>query len=207
MKPTPVILGAITLAIGAGTALGMSTPTDPLSKYSDTLATLPQHAMENRTADEARKMIASRDQYPLETPDGVIEVRELVFHGRLRDQTRRMAAYREGNFDAAPVANDAAYRVDYRGYERAQALDAQQPILQPSDQRYEQVREQQAAEMRQASFVPLEEGIFERRVAAREIPRRETQAKERATRFAQRDAMLEGQARTVNVQAELAARK
>lgn len=199
MKPTPMILGAITLAIGAGSALGMSTPTDPLTRTSNTFDTIPQHAIERRSEEEARKMIAPRDQYPLETKDGVIEVSELVMHGRLREQTERrerMAAM----FDAQLEAIEYESVVDYRSYQQARALDAQQPVVRVRHTRLDQVREEQR--LTQAGYVPLEDGIFERRTASREIPARSV----RSERFAQRDPIAEGDAQLIYVEQELAAR-
>ena len=178
MKTTPVILGAIALAIGAGTALGMTTPTNPLRSADDTLAALPKHAMESRSLEEAREMVAKDDQYALETPQGRVEVAELAFHGRLRDRRRDVPLY-------GARTEAEAYGMD-TGPSYAEALDAQQP------------QQLAAAEPMEAAFVPLEEGIFER-VAVREIPARQA-------RFEQRDRRLEGQARVINVEAELAAR-
>ena len=194
MKPTPMILGAMALAIGAGTAVGMSTPTDPLSRYGDTFDNIPRHATQFASVDEQRRMIAPRDQYPLVTPEGTIEVAELVFHGRLRDRVRRVQSLEQSLGLAA--SEEGYYSARNVSFEQAQALDAQQPIPQPSDDRLETAR------LQQASYVPLEQGIFEQRVAVREIPARNMSA----NRLAQREAANDSRARTIDVEAELAAR-
>ena len=202
MKPTPAILGAITLAITAGTALGMSTPTDPLTNYSDTLSTLPQHAMESRSSDAARKMIAPRDQYPLETPEGVIEVSELAYHGRLRNRMREQPLYGATSEAEAFAMSQDLSTSDYRRYERSAALDAQQPDLSATRDR--DVQRASTQQNLPQNFVPLESGIFENTGNSR-VQASQEEANRR-DRFARRDANLAGKARTINVQAELALR-
>ena len=201
MKTTPAVLGAICLALSAGTALGLSTPTQPLSDYSDTLADLPRHALNTPSPEEARKMIAPRDQYPLETPDGVVEVAELAFHGRLRSRMREQPFYgAESEIDAFAMV-DASYEVqptrtfDERArYARA---DYGRASLSGASQTSALAEVRKTQQETPSNFVPLEDGIFEVRAAAENAPH---QAGPRVERTAAND----GQARLIDVSAAVA---
>lgn len=128
MKATPMILGATALALVSGAVAGQSIGTEPLGLYQDVTDTLPQQRVNSRSA---ALQIAERlpNHYPLETPEGTIEVEDLAWHGRYRD---RVPAY-------APLPDDdysysyAEYKPNRDRFDReersreAELLDAQQP--------------------------------------------------------------------------------
>lgn len=88
MQLSPKLLGATAAAAILGALTGASIATEPLTRGSDPLASIPSHDIAQHDAEEARAMIAPRNHYPLVTPQGVVEVAELAYRGRLRDETR-----------------------------------------------------------------------------------------------------------------------
>ncbi len=182
MKRTPLILGAIPLTIFAGAAIGTSVTADPIGRTANPLEQIPQHEIETRTADEARAMTATRDQYPLETPDGVIEVGELAYHGRLRDRMREQPLYgAETEAEAFGVVEDTELLAAESDAGNAYAGAPIQP----------------------ANFVPLEEGVFENTDNTAAPADTKTAPAVQHTRFAERNETLEGKARVIDVEAQL----
>ena len=182
MKRTPLVLGAIPLTIFAGAAIGTSVTADPIGRAGDPLEQIPQHEIETRTADEARAMTATRNQYPLETPEGVIEVGELAYHGRLRDRMREQPLYgAETETEAFGMAQDTQLLTSEGEAASATASAPTQP----------------------ANFVPLEEGVFENTDNTTAPVAPQAPPATQRTRFAQRDAALEGKARVIDVEEQL----
>lgn len=180
MKSTPLFLGAIPLTIFAGALLGNAVATEPIARATDPIAELPRHEVETRTIEETRAMKAPRNQYPLKTPQGVIQVSELAYHGRLRQRLREQPFY------------GAHSEADAFGTVEMPAAGTQEPV---------------AGEPRNlsANYVPLEPGVFENGAEAAPNPVRQTASSRPLARFAQRDAELEGKARVIDVESELAA--
>ena len=182
MKPTPLLLGAIPLTIFTGALIGTAVATEPIARATDPIAEVPQHKVETRSTEEAQAMIAPRNHYPLKTPDGVIEVAELTYHGRMRHRLREQPLY--------------------GAQSEAEAFGAMEPAVIVSD-------EPHLAEARDLpeNFVPLEPGVFEN--TARTAPKPADNTTQQAaapgerTRFAQRDAELEGKARMIDVGSEI----
>lgn len=182
MKRTPLILGAIPLTIFAGAAIGTSVTADPIGRAGNPLEQIPRHEIETRTADEARAMTATRNQYPLETPEGVIEVRELAYHGRLRDRMREQPLYgADTEAEAFGMAEDTQLLAAENEANRTHATAPVQP----------------------ANFVPLEEGVFENTDDTTAPATAQAAPATQRTRFAQRNAALEGKARVIDVEAQL----
>ena len=89
MQISPWFLGACACACLVGGVAGTSIAADPVSRGdSQWMDTIPNHQIAYPDAAEASKLVAPRDQYDLETPNGVIPVSELAFRGRLRDRYR-----------------------------------------------------------------------------------------------------------------------
>lgn len=109
MQARSVFLGAMVAAICGGATLGTSTPTNPISRYSDTFAMVPGHAPQTVSAEKARSMVASRDQYPLQTRKGVIPVQDLAYHGRLRSHLREEPLYGAQN-EAEAFGQESEYQ-------------------------------------------------------------------------------------------------
>ncbi len=147
MRYVSSMLGALGIAIAGGLTLGMTTPTDPITRDSDPLANIPQHEVQSLSVEDARKRQPARDQYPLKTPDGVIPVRELAYYGRMRSRMREQPMY-------GAQSEAEAFGLDQRhDYDNQRALDAMQP--RPAAQ------PQHAASRHEGNFVPLEPGIFD----------------------------------------------
>ena len=176
MKRTPLILGAIPLTILAGASIGTAVATDPIGRAGDPLEQIPRHQVESRSAAEAQAMLAPQNQYPLETPDGVVAVAELAYHGRLRNRMREQPVY-----GAASEAE--AFGVD----EQARFALVEQTALHTAEQ----------LQAPPDGFVPLEDGVFENVAPAPSPPPAQR------TRFAQRDVELQGKARMIDVEAQL----
>ncbi len=112
MTYTPAILGALSCALVTGAAIGQNIGTDPIGVRADVSDLLPQPALYTASADRSGTRPRLPDHYPLETPEGRIEISELAFHGRLRNRPLRYArGQASGNRHASAVA----------------LLDAQQP--------------------------------------------------------------------------------
>ena len=180
MKRTPLFLGAIPLTIFTGALIGTAVATEPIGRAGDPLEQIPRHQIESRTIDEARAMTASQNQYPLETPEGVIEVGELAYHGRLRHRMREQPLYgAQSEADAFAIPDEA----------RHLATDS----------------EPRGIRNQPANFVPLEDGIFENSAPTAQASAPATpQTAAPRTRFAQRSAALEGKARVIDVEAQFA---
>ena len=157
MKPLPMILGAMSLAVATGALAGASLPTTPITRHGDILAEVPRHQVQSRTIEETHAMIAPRDHYPLETPAGVIPVAELEYHGRLRNRMREQPLYgAETEAEAFGMERPDTIALEAEPASRIVVADSR-PVA--------------AADLAQASvaarlpdnFVPLEEGIFEQR--------------------------------------------
>lgn len=178
MPATPLILGAIPCAIFAGALIGTNIPTEPVNHTAaDPLEQIPQHQVESRSLAEARNLVAPRNHYPLETPDGTVEVAELAYHGRLRDRMRDQPLYgAENEAEAFAMAEDAP---------ESPALSAFDPPVTRSHP--------DAAQRLPDNFVPLEPGVFEN-----------TQpSPQPADRVAQNTTPAEGEARVIHVAQEL----
>lgn len=95
MKFTPQILGAVAVVAIAGAVSGATIGESPVLKRGHT-DTMPQAQIV--TAGNAALNSSKRppDHYPLETPQGTIEVGELALHGRLRDRGGDMWWERRG---------------------------------------------------------------------------------------------------------------
>ena len=81
MKTTSMLLGAILLGPVIGLATAQTINTSPLQSRKDMLASIPRHQITQ--PDPSRAIASARlpDQYPLETPRGLIEVSDLMLHG------------------------------------------------------------------------------------------------------------------------------
>lgn len=182
MQSGTMILGALAAAICGGAALGASVPTTPVTRYDDTFAAVPHHAPQTVDPEEFKRMIASRDQYPLETPSGVIPVEDLAFHGRLRSRLREQPLY-GARSEAEAFGMESEYRsVVQASVQSAPAAAGKNAGAQP-----------QMAQAMPANFVPLEDGIFENTDTAR--PARPASAADRS----QPVRIAQGQAGVVRV--------
>ena len=85
MKFTPQVLGAVAVVAIAGAVSGATIGDSPVLTrgHSDTL---PEAQLVTASNDALRTSQRPPDHYPLETPEGTIEVGELALHGRLRDR-------------------------------------------------------------------------------------------------------------------------
>ena len=85
MTFTPHIVGAVAVVAIAGAVSGATIGESPVLTrgHSDTL---PQAQMVTAANEAMRNGKRPPDHYPLETPQGTIEVAELALHGRLRDR-------------------------------------------------------------------------------------------------------------------------
>lgn len=125
MKTLALIAGAVSCALLAGAATGNAISTEPLGQTASVSDILPERRTVEYPARLARTKPA-RDQYPLVTPDGTIEVSELIWHGRYRDRVRYPAPI-PGDDDLyryEPIHPDT---VQLETSSAAAALDAQQP--------------------------------------------------------------------------------
>ena len=133
MKPLPMLLGAVALALTTGAVAGNALSTEPLGANQDVSHILPQRATVAYPG-ELKRVEPLPDHYPLETPDGVIEVAELAWHGRYRDRYRQYTS-------ATLPGDEDLYRYDPPEYRHASVnantsrgavtLDAQQPDPEP----------------------------------------------------------------------------
>lgn len=142
MTTKPWFLGACAAACIAGAVGGATMPTSPKQDRSDILDEIPQHEIAMPSAEQARKMIAPRNHYALETPEGRIEVAELSEHGLYRDRHREQPYF----FAAAEAGAENLQMID------EQPASFEQPV-EPSTTQVAPVQDRQ-------QIVPLEEGIF-----------------------------------------------
>ena len=91
MKTTPLILGATAFATCLGVALGATVPTDPLTNGADPLADVPRH--QPTPVDFASVKRNLPNHYPLETPQGTIEVAQLSDYGLYRNKHYTVADF------------------------------------------------------------------------------------------------------------------
>ena len=86
MKFTPLIMGAVALTAIAGAASGAAIGDIPMLKTSATQSTVPQASFASQSAASREAARQLPNHYPLETPQGTVEVAELALHGRMRDR-------------------------------------------------------------------------------------------------------------------------
>lgn len=104
MNRTPLILGAIAVASCLGVAVGATVPTEPLSHMrSAAIAEIPRHDSALLDYEDAAK--PTPNHYPLETPEGRIEVAQLSDYGLYRNRRYNMqydaSAYAEVEYEPA----------------------------------------------------------------------------------------------------------
>tara|TARA_E500000305_G_C3965922_1_gene209491 strand:+ start:32 stop:613 length:582 start_codon:yes stop_codon:yes gene_type:complete len=92
------ILGAAALVpifgFTCGALAAAAIDTTPVTGgHDDYLADIPAQQMQTVSPEQAKAMQARANHYPLETPDGTIEVAELAYHGRLRNRLSERALY------------------------------------------------------------------------------------------------------------------
>ncbi len=85
MKFTPQILGAVAVVAIAGALAGGAIGESPVLLRGQT-DSLPEAPIMSAADDAMRSDRRPPDHYPLETPNGTVEVAELALHGRLRDR-------------------------------------------------------------------------------------------------------------------------
>lgn len=130
MKFTPWLLGAAILAPVTGAIAGSQMSTEPIGVYADVTASLPDQPIAYNRAGPTLQQERLPDHYPLETPEGRIEVAELAWHGRYRDRVRLVEQAGDYYAPAGYARIDAAWdeAPAYGSSSRAAAaLDAQQP--------------------------------------------------------------------------------
>ena len=112
MRYLPHSLAALAVVAIAGAVSGEAIGDSPVLK-ADVQETLPDAQPMSATQLPSPSSKRPPDQYPLETPDGVIEVGELAMHGRLRDTphahwwrnaNRDLGAQYEAQYDEADLA-------------------------------------------------------------------------------------------------------
>lgn len=115
MKAKALFAGALAVAALGGATTGATLNTQPLEAEVDPLASIPDHEIDYPSQAEIDAMKAPHNHYALETPQGRVEVTELAYHGRLRDEHEAHLAWeaareREAEYLAAQYeqAQDAA---------------------------------------------------------------------------------------------------
>lgn len=210
MKATPVILGACVVGAMGGAVAGLSLDTTPIQpQIPDPLAAIPDHPI--ALAKSQRLQQANLpEHYPLETPEGTIEVRDLAYWGRLRNRVHP-DYYVDPRFDAQEPQFVHAVHEEYPEERLAPdryLVAESEPI--PAAERHERVV------YIEAPRIPHYEAL--ERAAAREEQRRK--ARQAATTLAPRAAASQnaepklarasetqdGGPKVINVSAALAAR-
>lgn len=85
MRYAPHLLGAIALVAIVGAVSGASVGDSPILVRGHH-ETLPEARIVRAANADLRDTSRPPDHYPLETPQGTVEVAELALHGRLRDR-------------------------------------------------------------------------------------------------------------------------
>ena len=85
MKFTPHMVGAVAVVAIAGAVSGAAIGDSPVLERGLT-ETLPETPMMHASTNSMRDAKRPPDHYPLQTPNGTVEVAELSLHGRMRDR-------------------------------------------------------------------------------------------------------------------------
>ena len=84
MRILPVILGASACVLSAGAFAGATITTDPVQRGNVLIDQIAAHASDG-PAEYKRRDKPAADQYAMETPEGRVDVEELAYYGRLRE--------------------------------------------------------------------------------------------------------------------------
>ncbi|MFN2098812.1 hypothetical protein [Altererythrobacter sp. MF3-039] len=152
MKVAPMFAGAAVVAACAGTAIGLTLPTKPIAMGGDPLAEIPKHPVSQAAFEPQRR---GPDHYPLQTPEGTIEVHELADHGLYRN--RRYLDARYDYAGASDPADDAGYSAAH-DFEMPDDTPASLPVVIVPG-------EAQAIDTATADAAPLQEEPVERTAA------------------------------------------
>lgn len=130
MNVSPWILGAAALVPIAGAVAGTKMSTDLIGVHADVTASLPE-ASSGITAAPPIARERLPDHYAMETPEGRIEVAELAWYGRFRDQARYYrSAWEDGyDLDAELDRMEVRWNLEDSTSRAAAALDARQPDM------------------------------------------------------------------------------
>ncbi len=93
MKVSPWFLGAAAVVPIAGAVIGSHMSTDPVGQRADVTETLPVGSTAVYANANPRTSERLPDHYAMETPEGVVEVKELAMRGRYRDRYRTPDSY------------------------------------------------------------------------------------------------------------------
>ncbi|MGI8944187.1 MAG: hypothetical protein ACR2FJ_08180 [Qipengyuania sp.] len=112
MQANPVFLGACVVFALGGAVGGANVGTTPITRAGDSLGSIPQHSFVPPGPEVQRRIIAPRDQYALQTPQGEVAVDDLAWHGRWRG-TRMARSYASAEYEFAVPAYE---ELDYTTY-------------------------------------------------------------------------------------------